>query len=419
MTLPTYDQLYQQFHRFTYELIRRNLGQNPNEIDDLQQEVWLKVHNRQEKDNFQGVEHFEAYLKYTTRGVISDFRRSLTALKRGKDFHQVHLEDGEENNIEDMNTTSALQHLGIEHLLERFHACMNKLSPRRRHILQNFLKGSHPLEIASLMGKTEANVRSLNSKAKQDMMDCMSKSNDRKEPLNDLQMKALMHRIAETQLQNEAHLDEAILKFFITDLLDEDEMDDVRDHLAICTNCKSKWRELMYLDSLVREELEREAEAEAPSEVPASEPAAPAPSTKSPLIQKLGPYALAAAIFFAMFFNPFEKTAPNEPSVVPFIDLQPIEVVRRSPERAPQTFKADSAHYLQLIYGETQPIQSYRLEITTADSDQVLWQLDNPQPDAAGTFSLLLPANYLQPGSYQVRLIGDDNLLHSYPFQVE
>ncbi|MEE4247315.1 MAG: RNA polymerase sigma factor [Kangiellaceae bacterium] len=425
MTPPDYETLYNDFHgKYSRDALRYliNKGFERDVAEDINQDTWQTVW-----ENFSELRDPKAFFSWfraIQQTTISNHWKKVNAKKRGGNITLLPI-DPDDYRYKDDSPNQQDQILQKE-TLKKLRSCWAKLSKNARLSLSMMVRNARRQEIATLLGIDKTNVSKHLTQGRKQLKDCMEKSEDQHQPVSDEGLDQLILEYTGTLLFEDEHLTEDTLNYFITGLLDKDEMEEVREHLAVCELCRSKWRELMYIDSLTQQEITAGAEPE-PEEKPqeASPPVELDAKPKPNVAQNYGMFALAAAIIFSVLYvhEPVEPLVQDpagiqQPLNAPTYSVEPLETVRRGAPERRTTIAANTAVTLQLIYVEEQPVEGYRIQIVKPEDQSILLQIDPVVADEAGTFSIFMPANQLVPGVYVIQLLGDDELVSSYPITV-
>lgn len=202
--------------------------------------------------------------------------------------------------------------------------------------------------------------------------------------------------------------------------LDAAERDPIEDHLALCRECA---RTILDLAVLAEEEPEELAKERLPESRLAAEwerlrsaavPASPVRRLVAATSPAL-PYALAATLLLAFGLGWWtirlgeevrQLSAPRSDvwvaDLVPTGSGSPLERGENEAVRPPSW-----ANRIVLILAFAGPAShpEYGIELASADGKPI-WSRQGLRPGPEGTFTLEVPRQWLPPGSYRIRLVG-------------
>lgn len=204
-------------------------------------------------------------------------------------------------------------------------------------------------------------------------------------------------------------------------LLAPGQADEVRDHLALCSDCTRMVLELSGTVPLAAPEARAPLSEKEMADVwPGISRRLPLPSETRPRRRPMERIALPLAASFlvatlALFLWAGALLRENRRLARPqaniaILDLAPQgqrmlrEDVRR-PEAVPQ---GTQEVLLVLNLADLRPFPAYRAEILASSDERVLWASDDLARSSRGNFTLRLPLSFVPPGLYRIRLFGID-----------
>ena len=154
MKADTFKQRFLPFHPKLYR-IALALVESPEDAEDILQEAYAKLWSRRE--SLEAVQHPEAFALTIVRNLCLDFLRSPRSNSRSEPFETVtlHSEDSPERQLE------------LRDQLRQVRQLIEELPPNQRQVIR--LRGMEDCsleEIAQITGFSDANVRTLLSRAR-------------------------------------------------------------------------------------------------------------------------------------------------------------------------------------------------------------------------------------------------------------
>ena len=154
MEAETFKQRFLPFHPKLYR-IALALVENPEDAEDILQEAYAKLWSRRE--SLEAVQHPEAFALTIVRNLCLDFLRSPRSNSRNEPLEAVtlHSEDSPERQLE------------LRDQLRQVRQLIEELPPNQRQVIR--LRGMEDCsleEIAQITGFSDANVRTLLSRAR-------------------------------------------------------------------------------------------------------------------------------------------------------------------------------------------------------------------------------------------------------------
>ena len=154
MEAETFKQRFLPFHPKLYR-VALALVESPEDAEDILQEAYTKLWSK--RDSLEAVQQPEAFAVTIVRNLFLDFLRSPRAKNRSAPLEEVtlHCEDTPERQVE------------ISDQLRQVRQLIEELPPNQRQVIR--LRGMEDCsleEIAQITGFSDANVRTLLSRAR-------------------------------------------------------------------------------------------------------------------------------------------------------------------------------------------------------------------------------------------------------------
>lgn len=128
----------------------------------------------------------------------------------------------------------------------------------------------------------------------------------------------------------------------------------------------------------------------------------------NPILPRL--LAAALAVVVLIFAARVLPPPSQQPEVnLPAYDLFPPGSLRGGGEESPKVrIPEDALRFVLFLHTEKLAGFHGPCEVVVSNASREVWQGRNLRPDTYGTFNLVLPRDFLDPGKYKLDLVGHD-----------